>query len=66
MGVLLKGIAILGIFTSLITPFTLIVGIVNAIKADKNESGKYMAMAVISAYLIIIPLIVVSINILGL
>ena len=54
---LLKFIADMGGITMLITPLTLVIGIINAIKKPKGESKPYTIMAIVSAYLIIVPLI---------
>ena len=43
-----------------ITPLTLIIGIINAIKKPEEDAMPSKVMAVISAYLIIIPLILNS------
>ncbi len=40
-----------------ITPMTLVVGIINAIKKDGQSSSIYKVLAIISAYLIFIPMI---------
>jgi hypothetical protein len=48
----------LGEVLILITPMMLIIGIINAIKKNGNESTFYKIMAIISAYLIFIPLII--------
>ena len=60
MGIL-KFIGGLGEVLMVITPLTLVIGIINAIKKDGNSSAVYKVMAIISAYLIIIPLIVNSV-----
>ncbi|WP_411168189.1 hypothetical protein ACH36K_13785 [Clostridium sp. MB05] len=57
MSSLLKFIAGMGEITMFVTPLTLVIGIINAIKKPKGESKGYTIMAVISAYLIIVPLI---------
>lgn len=49
-------LAVIGVLASLITPLTLVVGIINAIKKPKEEAKLYTFMAIISAYLIIVPL----------
>ena len=46
-----------------ITPLTLVLGIINAIKKPGDESRPYTIMAIVSAYLIIIPLLYNSIMI---
>lgn len=46
----------IGELTVLITPLTLVIGIINAIKKPKGDSKPYTIMAIVSAYLIIIPL----------
>lgn len=47
---------ILGLYTIFITPLTLIVGVINAIKEPKEKAMPYIIMAIISAYLIIMPI----------
>lgn len=54
MGALLGFIAGIGELTMFITPLT--IGIINSIKKPKGEDGGYKIMAIISAYLIIVPL----------
>ena len=56
MDIIIKVIAAIGMFLSLITPLTFTLGIINAIKKPKEEAKGYVVMAVISAYLIIMPL----------
>lgn len=56
---ILRIFLILGIYTIFITPFTLVIGIINAIKKPKEEAKKYTIMAVVSAYLIIIPIMAI-------
>ena len=56
MGEIIEFIARIGVMTIFITPLTLIIGIINSIKKPENESMPYTVMAVISAYLIIMPL----------
>lgn len=56
MGEMLKFVAGIGSIAIFITPLTLIIGIVNAIKKPEGEDGPYIATAIISAYLIIIPI----------
>lgn len=46
----------IGYWTIWITPLTLMLGIIYAIKKPKNEATPYIVMAVVSAYLIIFPL----------
>ncbi|MDU5108620.1 hypothetical protein [Clostridium sp.] len=46
----------IGELTVLITPLTLVIGIINAIKKPKGDSKPYTIMAIVSAYLIIVPL----------
>lgn len=58
MGTILEFIAGVGEIAVLITPITLIIGIVNGIKKPKEESVLYIIMAIISAYLIIIPAVI--------
>ncbi|MBL4933228.1 hypothetical protein [Clostridium paridis] len=53
---LLRLVAMIGMVTIFITPLTLIVGIVNAIKKPEGQSRPYMIMAIISAYLIVMPI----------
>lgn len=55
--VILEFISGLGEVMMIITPMTLVLGIINAIKKDGRASAAYKIMAVISAYLIIIPLV---------
>ena len=50
----------LGISVIFVTPLTLIVGVINAIKKPDKEAKPYTIMAIISAYLIIIPIIGIS------
>lgn len=57
MNEILKFIAELGELFVIITPLTLVIGIINAVKKQDEQSKVYTIMAVISAYLIIIPLI---------
>lgn len=57
---LLKFIAGIGEISVLITPLTLVIGIINAIKKPKEESTPYKIMAIVSAYLVIIPLLINS------
>lgn len=57
---ILQFITVISVWTMLITPFTLIIGIINAIKKPEREAKGYIIMAVISAYLIIIPLMYIS------
>lgn len=57
MNAILKFIAELGELFVIITPLTLVIGIINAVKKQDEKSKVYTIMAVISAYLIIIPLI---------
>lgn len=59
MEVILRIFLILGINTIFITPLTLVLGIINAIKKPKEEAKKYTIMAVVSAYLIIIPIMAI-------
>ncbi|WP_034439939.1 hypothetical protein [Clostridium ihumii] len=57
MNEILSFIASMGELTMFITPLTLVIGIINAIKKPKEQSKKYTVMAVISAYLVIVPII---------
>lgn len=57
MNTIFKFIAELGELLVIITPLTLVIGIINAVKKQDEQSKVYKIMAVISAYLIIIPLI---------
>jgi hypothetical protein len=50
-------INIMGLNLIYITPLTLVMGIIYGIKKPDNEARPYIIMAVISAYLIIIPLL---------
>lgn len=59
--VILEFISGLGEVMVIITPMTLVLGIINAIKKYGRASTAYKIMAVISAYLIIIPLILNSV-----
>jgi len=61
MTMLLELIGGIGEVFMAITPLTLVIGIINAIKKDGNSSTAYKIMAIISAYLIIIPLMINSI-----
>ncbi len=54
---ILKFIASLGEISMFITPLTFVVGIINAIKKPEGKSKPYPIMAIVSAYLIIVPLI---------
>ena len=54
---ILKFISGIGGLAVFITPLTFIIGIINAIKKPKGESAPYTVMAIVSAYLIIIPLV---------
>lgn len=54
---ILEFITLLGLSVIFVTPLTLIVGIINAIKKPDKEAKPFIIMAVISAYLIIIPII---------
>lgn len=54
---ILEIISGLGEVLMFITPLTLVIGIINAIKKDGQSSKIYTIMAILSAYLIIIPLI---------
>ena len=57
MGAMLSLIAGIGEISMIITPLTLVVGLINAIKRPKEEARWFTIMAIISAYLIIVPLI---------
>ena len=57
MGAMLSLIAGIGEISMIITPLTLVVGLINAIKRPKEEARWFTIMATISAYLIIVPLI---------
>ncbi|MGG7142378.1 hypothetical protein ACQPVP_02805 [Clostridium nigeriense] len=54
---ILKSIAGIGEFTMFITPLTFTIGLINSIKKSDKEAKPYKFMAVISAYLIFVPLI---------
>lgn len=54
---ILETISGLGEVLMFITPLTFVIGIINAIKKDGEGSTVYKVMAIISAYLIIIPLL---------
>lgn len=58
MNSVLDFIAGIGEIFSFITPLTFVIGIINAIKKPDEEAKLYKIMAIISAYLIIVPLIV--------
>lgn len=62
MGIIMREILLLigkiGEVTLFITPLTLVIGIINAVKKEEKESKPYKIMAIISAYLIIIPLLI--------
>jgi hypothetical protein len=47
----------IGMYGVFITPVTLIIGIIKAIKSEGKDSKFYTGLAIISAYLIAIPLI---------
>jgi hypothetical protein len=51
--------ALAGMWTIFITPLTLTIGVINAIKKTEKEAMLYTIMAIISAYLIIMPLVYV-------
>jgi hypothetical protein len=51
----IKFFALAGIWTIFITPLTLTIGVINAIKKPEKEAIPYTVMAIISAYLIIMP-----------
>ncbi|WP_312654304.1 hypothetical protein [Aminipila sp.] len=57
MEFIIKFIDGIGELLCLITPFTLIWGLVNAIRRPKSEYKIYLVIAIISAYLIFIPII---------
>ena len=57
LGALLGFIADIGELTIFITPLTLTIGIINSIKKPKGADVGYKIMAIISAYLIVVPLI---------
>jgi len=61
MSVILEFITGVGELAIVITPLTLIIGIINSIKKSGAEAKIYTVMAIVSAYLIIIPLIYNSI-----
>lgn len=58
---LLKFIGGIGELAMVITPLTLVIGIINAIKKPEEDAKIYKIMAIISSYLIIIPLLINSI-----
>ena len=60
---ILRMTSILSAYTMLITPLTLIVGVINAIKKPKKDAMPYTIMAIISAYLIIIPIMAILFDI---
>lgn len=47
---------IIGIYAIFITPFTLVFGIIRAIKEPDQDAMPFVVMAIISAYLIIVPI----------
>ncbi len=47
---------VIGYYTLWFTPLTLMLGIIYAIKKPEKEATPYIIMAVVSAYLIVIPL----------
>jgi hypothetical protein len=51
--------ALAGMSTIFITPLTLTIGVINAIRKPEKEAMPYTVMAIISAYLIIMPLMYV-------
>jgi len=57
MEFILKFIAGIGRFLCLITPFTLVWGLVNAIRRPEPEYKVYLVIAIISSYLIFVPII---------
>jgi hypothetical protein len=57
MSSILKTIAGVGEFFMFITPLTFTIGIINSIKKSNKEAKPYKVMAIISSYLIIVPLI---------
>lgn len=54
---ILKAIAGIGEFTMFITPLTFTIGFINSIKKSGKEAKTYKIMAIISAYLIFVPII---------
>lgn len=54
---ILKAIAGIGEFTMFITPLTFTIGFINSIKTSGKEAKTYKIMAIISAYLIFVPII---------
>lgn len=56
MDIIIKFFATIGIFLSFLTPLTFTIGIINAIRKPEEEAKQYVFIAVISAYLIIMPL----------
>nr|WP_312578005.1 hypothetical protein [Sedimentibacter sp.] len=49
-------VIVIGYWTIWVTPLTLVLGIIYAIKKPENEATPYLIMAIVSAYLIILPL----------
>lgn len=50
---ILSIVGVIGFYTIWITPFTLITGLIYAIKKPENEAKPYKSAAIVSAYLII-------------
>lgn len=59
MDKIIEFLALAGMWTIFITPLTLTIGVINAIKKPEKEAMPYTVMAIISAYLIIMPLMYV-------
>lgn len=55
-------LSLVGMWTIFITPLTLTIGVINAIKKPEKEAMPYTLMAIISAYLIIMPLMSVVLS----
>lgn len=54
---MIQVLSMIGLYTLWITPFTLVMGIIYAIKKPEEEATPYKIMAVVSAYLIIFTLV---------
>lgn len=57
MGDMVELIAAIGEVAMIITPLTFVIGLINSIKKPKEEARWFIVMTIISAYLIIVPLI---------
>lgn len=61
MGDIIELIVAIGEVAMIITPLTFVIGLINSIKRPKEEARWFIVMTIISAYLIIVPLIYNSI-----